>query len=376
MTVYIQPILDSLFIFLLISIAIFIPWLIFINRKYGFLSFSKMIIMFSFIFYFISALFLVILPLPDTTNNCVYMPNNMQLFNLRPFQFIEDILRDSGIVLTNPATWIYTIKQPAFYQAFFNFLLLMPLGVYARYFFKKRSSWWKAYLAGLGLSLFYEITQVSGIYGVFDCAYRIFDVDDLLLNSTGALAGFLIAPIILAIFPTHEDVVEKAQKLYEQNIVKPLPILLAAMIDLSIVGVLSACIPTTISTYEFAIEVVLIGIVFYVIPLAWKGTTIGTKVMRFHYETKVETYSLQKGLLRRVLAILVMKGVLAILAVLNQIELDMDSSWYVFQIFVSLGSALLTFAIFGGLIIHIVLVLLKKSKLFIDKVGKIQAKRK
>jgi hypothetical protein len=50
-----------------------------------------------------------------------------------------------------------------------------------------------AVLLGLGLSLLVELTQLTGIWGLYPCAYRQFDVDDLLLNTGGVAGGFALA---------------------------------------------------------------------------------------------------------------------------------------------------------------------------------------
>lgn len=47
-----------------------------------------------------------------------------------------------------------------------------------------------ALLFGLGLSLGVELTQLTGIWGLYPCAYRQFDVDDLILNVAGVVGGF------------------------------------------------------------------------------------------------------------------------------------------------------------------------------------------
>ena len=50
-------------------------------------------------------------------------------------------------------------------------------------------------------SLFLETMQLTGLMGVFPCAYRLFDVDDLLWNTTGALIGFALAMFSLRLIP-------------------------------------------------------------------------------------------------------------------------------------------------------------------------------
>ena len=43
---------------------------------------------------------------------------------------------------------------------------------------------------GCGLSGFIELSQVTGLYGVYPCPYRTFDTADLVLNVAGVVAGF------------------------------------------------------------------------------------------------------------------------------------------------------------------------------------------
>jgi hypothetical protein len=46
---------------------------------------------------------------------------------------------------------------------------------------------------GLAVSLLIELTQLTGVWGVYPCAYRLFDVDDIVTNSFGALLGALVS---------------------------------------------------------------------------------------------------------------------------------------------------------------------------------------
>ncbi len=47
--------------------------------------------------------------------------------------------------------------------------------------------------AGVALSLGIELTQLTGIWGLYPCAYRQFDVDDIILNVAGIATGHLVA---------------------------------------------------------------------------------------------------------------------------------------------------------------------------------------
>ncbi|SFS35352.1 VanZ family protein [Saccharopolyspora flava] len=53
-----------------------------------------------------------------------------------------------------------------------------------------------AALAGAGLSVFIEVTQLTGWWFHFPCPVRVFDVDDVLANTLGATLGGLLAPLL------------------------------------------------------------------------------------------------------------------------------------------------------------------------------------
>lgn len=380
MSTYTQSILIAFFITIILSFVLFIPWLIYTYRKYSYLSISKTIIMFSFIFYFLSALCLVLLPFPSTRDTCSLQSPDTVHTNLRLFQFIEDILKDSGVVLTNPSTWLVITKQQAFYQAFFNFLLLMPFGVYLRYFLQERRYWKRAFLLSFLLTLFYEITQRTGIYGIFNCAYRIFDVDDLLLNSVGALLGFFLAPIVWALFPSHDEVEAKAAEMEKNDIVKPISILLALVIDLLIVQVIwfiIGAITGYSGIFEFLVVIALYMTIFGFIPSMMNGATVGMKIMRFTMVHK-KGKSIVKQSWRRCVAIIATVSLFEAFTIVGDIQLDMDSPFYVLQIVISLLASLGGFALTMIIAIHVIRVIVSggKRRLYIDQYADLMATRK
>lgn len=372
MSAYTFPIQTAALFFIVALVVLFVPWLIYTYRKYGFLSLSKTIISFSFIFYMLSALFLVLLPLPETRNTCTLQPSDTVFYNLRPFQFWVDILYNTPISWSNPATWKYIIVQPSFFQAFFNFLLLLPIGVYLRYFLKERSKWWKAFLVGLGVTLFFEITQVTGIYGWFNCPYRIFDVDDLLLNSVGALLGFFVAPAILKLFPSHDEVVEYAEVIEEQKIVKPGASLLALVIDLIIAYTVAAFVPINSLFVDYA----MIAVFIVVVPMLWNGKTIGSTLLRLHMH--VLEGSKPVAYFRRFMSIALYFALIDVLAIVSSIQVSMDSSWYVFSVFATLFAALIAGVVYIVLIVHIIRVMRAKGerRYYFNEIGKIVMRRK
>lgn len=380
MSTYTESIFIAFFITIILSFVLFIPWLIYTYRKYGYLSMSKTIIMLSFIFYFLSALCLVLLPFPSTRDTCSLQPTDTIHSNLRLFQFVEDILKDSGVVVTNPSTWLAITKQQAFYQAFFNFLLLMPFGVYLRYFLKERRYWKRAFIISFLLTLFYEITQRTGIYGIFNCAYRLFDVDDLLLNSVGALLGFFLAPIVWALFPSHEEVEAKAAEMEKRDIVKPISILLALVIDLCIAQMIWLIIGALTGyngTFEFLVKITLYMLLFGVMPSMLDGATLGMKVMRFTMVNK-NGKSIVRQSWRRCVAIIATACLFEAITTIGGIQLNIDSPFYVLQIIISLFAATAGFILTMIIAIHVLRVIVSggKRRLYIDQYADLMATRK
>ncbi|MFN7148625.1 MAG: VanZ family protein, partial [Microthrixaceae bacterium] len=102
-----------------------------------------------------------------------------------PLHFVDDLrgVWDGSV--------LGLLRDPVFLQIVLNVALFVPMGVLLRLRYGRGLLW--AFGAGLSMSLLIETTQLTGIWGLYDCAYRFFDVDDLLFNTTGALLGSLLA---------------------------------------------------------------------------------------------------------------------------------------------------------------------------------------
>lgn len=87
---------------------------------------------------------------------------------------------------------------------FFNVLLLTPLGFFLRYFYNINFK--KALAISFLTSLFFEVTQLTGIFGIYKYAYRLFDVDDLMLNTIGGVIGYYLVPISKKILPNIDEI--------------------------------------------------------------------------------------------------------------------------------------------------------------------------
>ena len=272
MNSYLNIIKTSFFLFPFLALLITLPYFLIQYRKYGSVSKLRIIIIYTFILYLLNAYFLVILPLPSFEEVSKLITPRMQLM---PFDFVKNIIQNSGFSIFELSTYIKLLKTPAFYQVGFNLLLFIPFGMYSRYYFK--NDFKKTLLLSFGLSLFFEITQLSGLYGIYVRGYRLFDVDDLIINTLGGIVGyFLIKPLLKAL-PSRDKIDEKA---YEKgNHISTLRRLFAISIDYFIYFILVFILYSFIDSKVTSLLIVML-LYFVLVPFFTKGYTIGKKILR------------------------------------------------------------------------------------------------
>lgn len=74
-------------------------------------------------------------------------------------------------------------------EIFLNMLLLFPAGLLLPCLFHRRPVWWKSLLIGIGISAVIETGQLVMCRGLFE-------LDDMLHNGLGCMAGSCVAGII------------------------------------------------------------------------------------------------------------------------------------------------------------------------------------
>lgn len=204
MRVYAVPIKAGLILFPIIAFLITIPYMIRQYHKYGSIPMLRSLIVYSFVLYLLIAWFMVILPLPRIEDVAKMSGPWAQLV---PFNFIND-LKSVNFSLTDVRTWLSALKDSSVYTVLFNFVLTLPFGVYLRYYFNRK--WWEVLVMSFMLSLFFEVTQLSCLFGIYPRPYRLFDVDDLIVNTTGGMIGFALTPLFSKILPTRKELDDKA----------------------------------------------------------------------------------------------------------------------------------------------------------------------
>lgn len=358
MVVYLKPVATAATLFFILSVALTVPWAIYQYRKHGYFSVWKSILLASFLFYGMSAYFLVILPLPAVRDNCQVLGPLSSYMQTNPFQFIHDIKRESAVVWSDWRSYRQLIQVPAFYQLFFNVLLLFPLGVYARYVWQRKRDVWKVALLGFFTSLFFEVTQLTGLYGLYKCPYRLFDVDDLLANTTGALLGFFIAPLFLMLVPSKQQLIQRDEKMERQKEATRGAELLALLIDLVIAQFVSTVLSNLTGWSERLLFLIILGALQVVYPLVKDGRTLGSTVVRIRY-VSIDPV-VWKALLKRWLAIALPYAFGMLATFLNE-QVPFVEGFDLLFILAIVGISLLVFA---WVAMHIIWRLIRQNKPF------------
>lgn len=218
--------------FPLVALLLALPYALYQYRRFGAISIWKTFVVFTFILYCMCAISLIVFPLPKDPSQIVEIAQTPQL---QPFHFVEQIRETTDFSWADRSTWGPTLKARAAYEAYFNVLLTVPLGAYLCYLFRCR--WWMALLIGMATTLLFETSQLTGLFGIYDHPYRLFDVDDLILNTTGTMLGFwLMIPLAWAL-PSMDEVNEQARERGSSRVSLTRRVL-AAVVDLAVLAVL------------------------------------------------------------------------------------------------------------------------------------------
>lgn len=317
MEIYKIPIEFAIIVFPFVAFILTIPFLIFQYRKYGAIPVVKSLVFYSFILYIITSYFMVILPLPSMKYVSQLETDTMQLI---PFQFIKDIMETIPSNINTLEEFIKIFNVSTVYIVIFNFFLTLPYGVYLRYYFNKK--WYQTIILTFILSLFFELTQLSGLYGIYPRPYRLFDVDDLIINTLGGLFGHIITPFFMLFLPTNQEL--ESQSYTKGKNVTILRRVIAVLIDIIFISIISIIIKillfyTTLTKYSNLISVLL----YYIfVPILFSGQTIGKNIVKLKIvgnETKEKWYNI---VLRNIIVVLFILYPYTIIDAMNYIKVN------------------------------------------------------
>ena len=162
--------------------VLFVPYVAWSYRRRGTLGSGHALIAAAAVVYAMALWTYTIVPLPDPATLACTGAGSAQLV---PLASLGDI---------DIAT--HGLRDPALVQLVANVALFVPFGMLARHLLASHRPAWVVVLAAVGTSLAIELTQLTAVWGLYPCPYRLFDVDDLLTNTLGATLGLLLAPLL------------------------------------------------------------------------------------------------------------------------------------------------------------------------------------
>ncbi|GIG69480.1 VanZ family protein [Phytomonospora endophytica] len=173
---YLLPVETAVYVFPVLAALIVLPAAFVSYRRRGRAGGWAGLVFYTFVFYALAAFLQTVIPLPvDRAATCAAHTYASRP-NLTPFNFVGDITRNGTAAL---------------WPTLLNVALLFPLGFYLRYLWRRGLP--SSLLVAFGTSLFFELTQLTGLWFVYPCPYRQFNVDDLMCNTAGAVLGWLVA---------------------------------------------------------------------------------------------------------------------------------------------------------------------------------------
>lgn len=175
----------------------FVPLLVWQYRRYGRWSAMRMIGAAATSVYIAAIASYTWLPLPPRSAEWCAM-YAIETINLTPFAFLDDVRAVVQEIGRREA-----LRSATVLQVVFNVVLFVPWGVIVRRYLGL--GFILTVVTGFLASVFIELTQATGLWGIYDCAYRWADIDDVIMNTAGAFAGAIIAPLVLFWMPRGQD---------------------------------------------------------------------------------------------------------------------------------------------------------------------------
>ena len=275
MSTYYEAIRAAIQIYPWVALFFSIFYIAWNYHKYGSIRSLRIMIVYSFWLYMLCIYCLVIMPLPDPATAASLHGRAMQLV---PFHFVQDIIHACHRIRAIAMPPLYILNSSDFLITLFNLFMTMPFGMYMHIYFK--CDFKKTVLLSFLLSLFFELTQLSGLYFIYPGSYRLFDVDDLIVNTSGGMLGYAVAIPFMKILPSREEIDNVS---YQRGTsISFFRRLSSFCIDLFCACILFFILEFTNSVLSLHLHesrlLLAIPLYFIVMPLLMKGSTPGKKV--------------------------------------------------------------------------------------------------
>lgn len=273
---YLLPVQTAITVFPLLALVVLLPAAVFSYRRRGRAGGWTTVVFYCFLFYLLAAFLQTIIPLPaDPAEYCAGQ-TYASTPQLRPGYFV-DVLETRARV---SGTWL----NPAMWSTALNVVLLAPLGFFVRYLSGVR--FLAATALGFVASLFFELTQLTGVWFIYPCAYRLFSVDDLILNTLGAALGWLVAGPLIKLLPDLDPAADHRR--YATRVTASRR-LLALLTDAVTFGVLTVVVLGLLELFGVQSEVrrpavAALAVLYFLLVPVQTGSTVGKRAMLLKLE--------------------------------------------------------------------------------------------
>jgi glycopeptide antibiotics resistance protein len=273
---YLLPVQTAVTWFPLLALVVMLPVAVVSYRRRGRAGGWSAVVVYLFLFYLLAAFLQTIIPLPAEPAEYCAGQTYASTPQLRPGYFV-DVLRTRATV---SGTWL----NPAMWSTALNVVLLAPLGFFLRYLSGVR--FLAATALGFVASLFFELTQLTGVWFIYPCAYRLFSVDDLILNTAGAALGWLVAGPLIRVLPDLDPA--KDRRRYASRVTASRR-LLALLTDAVAFGVLTVVVVGLLQLFGAPADVrrpavAALAVVYFLLVPIQTGSTLGKRAMLLRLE--------------------------------------------------------------------------------------------
>lgn len=184
----------SVLVGVLVFLLAFVPGLVWQYRTYGRLSPARLVGLGAVCVYGAALVVYTLMPYPQAPS-AAWCASHHASSNIVPFSSVRTAV-DS---VQGKSLW-GVLHDKYLQQIVLNVALFVPFGVIVHRYFRRGAP--TTVLAGMLTSSFIEVSQYTGMFGLYPCAFRVGDIDDVLTNTTGTALGVLLAPVLLWWMPS------------------------------------------------------------------------------------------------------------------------------------------------------------------------------
>ena len=273
---YSGTILTACALFPLVAAAFTLPFAVYQYRRYGGIPVIRVLIVYSFILYCMCAFALTVLPLPSREAVAAMAPKPITWI---PFEAMLRKMHAIGLYLSRPDTlknaalWRRFLGSFELFQVLANVVMLVPMGFYLRSYFCL--SWHRTVLIGFLISLFFELTQLTGLFFYYPHAYRYAETGDLICNTLGTLIGWWLAALSAPLLPSRQTIDRMSYRKGRQ--VSRIRRLVSALLDL-LLGAAICWLVSRIAPWWTPGACLLV--LMAVVPWALRGSTAGQAAVK------------------------------------------------------------------------------------------------